>query len=74
MANTDNGSLTGMSAGEARDFHRIFMKSTIAFTGWAFAAHLLVWFWRPWTANTDGTYSSLMDGVQTVAALLPSIT
>jgi hypothetical protein len=24
------------------------MKSTIAFTGWAFAAHVLVHLWRPW--------------------------
>ena len=70
MASPENVSMTGMTVGEAREFHSIFVKSTIAFTGWAFAAHILVWFWRPWTANTDGTYSSLMDGVQAVATAL----
>ena len=46
MASPESESVSGMTSGEAREFHRIFMKSTIAFTGWAFAAHVLVHLWR----------------------------
>ena len=48
MASQEGGSMTGLSSAEAREFHRIFMKSTILFTGWACAAHVLVHLWRPW--------------------------
>ncbi|MEL6505798.1 MAG: light-harvesting antenna LH1, beta subunit [Pseudomonadota bacterium] len=65
MAAANDASLTGMTAGEARDFHRIFVKSAIAFTGWAFAAHVLVHFWRPWLYNQGAETSSLIDGVTT---------
>lgn len=71
MASPESESVSGMTSGEAREFHRIFMKSTIAFTGWAFAAHVLVHLWRPWFFN-DGsmTTSSLLDGVNTIATTL----
>ena len=48
MASQDGGSMTGLTSGEAREFHRIFMKSTIAFIGYAFFMHVMVHFWRPW--------------------------
>lgn len=54
MASQDGGSMTGLTSGEAREFHRIFMKSTILFTGWAFAAHVLVHLWRPWLYYEGG--------------------
>ena len=73
MASPENGSLTGLSSAEAREFHSIFMKSTIAFTGWAFAAHVLVFMWRPWTLATETQTSSLMDGASSLAALLPAL-
>ena len=62
MASQEGGSMTGLSSAEAREFHRIFMKSAILFTGWAFAAHVLVHLWRPWLYN-DGSekVSSLLD-------------
>lgn len=71
MASPESESLTGMTSGEAREFHRIFMKSAILFTGWAFAAHVLVHLWRPWLYN-DGstTTSSLIDGASTVISAL----
>lgn len=74
MASPESGSLTGMTSAEAREFHRIFMKSTFAFTGWAFAAHVLVHFWRPWLYN-DGstTTSSLMDGLNTIASAVTAL-
>lgn len=62
MASQDGGSMTGLTSGEAREFHRIFMKSTILFTGWAFAAHVLVHLWRPWLYNTGSeNVSSLLE-------------
>ncbi|MDJ0615040.1 MAG: light-harvesting antenna LH1, beta subunit [Rhizobiaceae bacterium] len=64
MASQDGGSMTGLTSGEAREFHRIFMKSTIAFTGWAFGAHVLVHLWRPWFYN---------DGSQQVSSLLSNL-
>lgn len=70
MASPENGSLTGLSSAEAREFHSIFVKSTIAFTGWAFAAHVLVFLWRPWSLATETQTSSLMDNVSTVVSAL----
>ncbi|MEM9330385.1 MAG: light-harvesting antenna LH1, beta subunit [Pseudomonadota bacterium] len=62
MASQEGGSMTGLSSAEAREFHRIFMKSTILFTGWAFAAHVLVHLWRPWLYYDGGqSVSSLVD-------------
>ncbi|MEO0328219.1 MAG: light-harvesting antenna LH1, beta subunit [Pseudomonadota bacterium] len=64
MASPDNGSMTGLTSGEAREFHRIFMKSAIAFTGWAFAAHVLVHVWRPWLYYGGGEkVSSLLNSL-----------
>lgn len=72
MASPDNVSLSGMTDGEAREFHGLFVSGFIGFTVIAIIAHLLVWFWRPWIPNDDGTYSSLIDGVNTtVATLMP---
>lgn len=41
-------SLSGLTANEAQEFHKIFMMSFIIFTAIAIAAHVLVWMWRPW--------------------------
>jgi len=72
MASPENVSITGLTVGEAREFHRIFVKSTIAFTGWAFAAHILVAIWRPWFwydgADAIET-SSLLDLVNALPLL-----
>ena len=42
------GPSTYMTEAEAKEFHKIFISSFIAFTLIAIVAHLLVWFWRPW--------------------------
>jgi light-harvesting complex 1 beta chain len=44
-------SLSGLTEGEAREFHRIFVSSFMAFTAVALVAHILVWLWRPWLGN-----------------------
>jgi light-harvesting complex 1 beta chain len=43
-----NGSISGLTENEAREFHGIFMSSFIGFTVVAVVAHVLVWMWRPW--------------------------
>lgn len=70
MTSPDSTSLSGMTAGEAREFHKLFVSGFIGFTLIAIVAHLLVWFWKPWIPNDDGTYASLADGVQTASTAL----
>ena len=43
-----NGSLSGLTDNEAREFHGIFMSSFFGFTVVAVVAHVQVWMWRPW--------------------------
>jgi light-harvesting complex 1 beta chain len=65
------GSLSGLTAAEAREFHRLFVTSFIGFTVVALIAHFLAWMWRPWLPGEEG-YSALLDGVQVAAhAVLP---
>jgi light-harvesting complex 1 beta chain len=47
LANRE-GSLSGLTEQEAKEFHGIFITSFIAFTVIAIIAHVLVWNWRPW--------------------------
>jgi light-harvesting complex 1 beta chain len=44
----DERSLSGLTDGEAREFHSIFMRSFLLFTAVAVVAHILAWMWRPW--------------------------
>ena len=44
----DDRSLSGLTDGEAQEFHAIFMKSFMMFTVVAVVAHILAWIWRPW--------------------------
>ena len=48
MADDKRGSLTGLTEGEAKEFHGMFVTSFIGFTVIAIIAHFLVWQWRPW--------------------------
>jgi len=70
MTSPEGVSLSGMTDGEAREFHKLFVSGFIGFTIIAIVAHLLVWAWKPWIPNEDGTYASLMDGVQTASTAL----
>jgi len=68
-----NGSLSGLTEAEAKEFHGVFMTSFIIFTVIAIIAHILVWQWRPWLPGVKG-YSSLMDGLNVAASyLLPYV-
>ncbi|MEQ1615953.1 MAG: light-harvesting antenna LH1, beta subunit [Hyphomicrobiaceae bacterium] len=55
-------SSTGLTEGEAKEFHSLFMTSFIGFTAVAVVAHILVWMWRPWLPGPKG-YAALSDGV-----------
>lgn len=48
------GSLSGLTETEAKEFHKIFVASFIAFTLIAIVAHFLVWSWRPWIPGPNG--------------------
>ncbi len=67
------GSLSGLTEGEAKEFHGVFMTSFIIFTVIAIIAHILAWQWRPWLPGAKG-YSSLVDSVNVaVTNILPFI-
>lgn len=56
-----SGSLSGLTPDEAREFHKIFVQSFLAFTAVAVVAHILVWMWRPWFPGVNG-YSAMVSG------------
>jgi light-harvesting complex 1 beta chain len=68
-----NESLTGLSEGEAKEFHKIFMASFVVFIGIAIIAHILAWSFRPWLWEDPATMASnLLEGAQqTLATILP---
>lgn len=56
-------SMSGLTEGEAKEFHKIFVSSFIGFTVVAIVAHVLVWMWRPWLPGVNGYTTSMLDGV-----------
>lgn len=73
MAEERQGSLTGLTEDEAKEFHGIFMMSFIVFTVIAIIAHFLVWQWRSWLPP-EGGYASLVEGAKVaVSSILPFV-
>ena len=71
---SDGGSLSGLSEPEAREFHRVFMTSFIAFVVVAIIAHFLAWQWRPWLPGPEGYGTAMLDGVKdTLSFVLPTL-
>ncbi len=68
MANPE-GSISGLTETEAKEFHGIFVSSFIAFTVIAIIAHVLVWMWRPWLPGPRG-YTELLDSVTTALTFI----
>jgi light-harvesting complex 1 beta chain len=64
MAERDasTGSLSGLTEAEAKEFHRIFLGSFIAFVVIAIIAHVLVWNWRPWFPSVNGYAELIQSG------------
>jgi light-harvesting complex 1 beta chain len=69
----NDGSLSGLSEAEAREFHSVFMTSFVVFVVVAVVAHILAWMWRPWLPGPSG-YASLDDGTAVVSALMSMLT
>ena len=63
-------SLSGLTEPEAKEFHKIFVTSFIAFTAIAVVAHFLVWSWRPWLPGPHGYSTSMLDGLGHLTTLL----
>ena len=63
-------SVSGLTAPEAREFHRIFVTSFIIFLIVALIAHYLAWEWRPWGGHYTAT--SMLDGASRFASLVKS--
>lgn len=63
-----DGSISGLSEAEAKEFHTIFMTSFFLFTAIAVVAHILAWMWRPWLPGKGGYASTAMDSVQQFAS------
>jgi light-harvesting complex 1 beta chain len=65
------GSLTGLTDDEAKEFHKLWVSSYIFYVGIAVVAHLLVWTWRPWF-GPPMKYSSndVIDAVQTTLSYM----
>ena len=72
MADSRQGSLSGLTEQEAKEFHGIFMTSFIIFTLIAVVAHFLVWQWRPWLPGAGG-YASIINDAKDVALAALSI-
>jgi light-harvesting complex 1 beta chain len=68
----NEGSLSGLSEAEAREFHSVFMSSFIAFVIVAVVAHILAWMWRPWLPGPNG-YASLEEAVRPIASAFMSL-
>ena len=43
-----SGSMSGLTASEAQEFHKFFMQGFIGFVAISAVAHALIWWWRPW--------------------------
>ncbi|MBC7436156.1 MAG: light-harvesting protein [Bdellovibrionales bacterium] len=67
MADNRDGSLSGLTESEAKEFHGIFITSFIIFTVIAVIAHFLAWQWRPWLPGVGG-YASMINDAKDVAA------
>jgi light-harvesting complex 1 beta chain len=72
MADNRSGSLSGLTDGEAKEFHSLFVTSFIIFTLIAIVAHFLVWNWRPWLPSVNGY--SMIDGLNSaVGSIIPFV-
>jgi light-harvesting complex 1 beta chain len=67
MADNRDGSLSGLTDNEAKEFHGIFITSFIIFTLIAVVAHFLAWQWRPWLPGAGG-YASIINDAKDVAS------
>jgi light-harvesting complex 1 beta chain len=63
-------SMSGLSVAEAKEFHKIFVTSFIAFVVVALIAHFLAWQWRPWLPGPSGYTTSMLDSARVILSNL----
>ncbi|MEE2892761.1 MAG: light-harvesting antenna LH1, beta subunit [Pseudomonadota bacterium] len=44
----ESGSMSGLNAKQAQEFHSAFVQGMLGFVGVTLVAHNQIWFWRPW--------------------------
>ncbi|MHA7838135.1 MAG: light-harvesting antenna LH1, beta subunit [bacterium] len=66
------GTLSGLTENEAKEFHKIFMMSFAIFTLIAIIAHFLVWQWRPWLPGPEGYSAMILEAPRYAAAQIIS--
>ena len=65
---------SGLTEGEAKEFHSIFLTSFIGFVVVAVVAHFLVWQWRPWLPGPNGYQTTgMIDGAHHAIAAVRSM-
>ncbi len=70
MADSRDGSLSGLTESEAREFHSIFITSFIIFTVIAVIAHFLAWQWRPWLPGPGGYAAAVGEARELAVAYI----
>ena len=63
---------TYLTPEEAKEFHKIFISSFLAFTAIAVVAHILVWYWRPWLGVGQHT-AMLTEHMPTAHAVITTL-
>ncbi|WP_026380054.1 light-harvesting antenna LH1, beta subunit [Afifella pfennigii] len=63
-------SLSGLTEGEAREFHGVFMTSAMIFFVVVIVAHILAWMWRPFWPGPEGWVSLDLPTVASLASTL----
>jgi light-harvesting complex 1 beta chain len=72
MAQEKSGTVSGLTAQEAKEFHRLFMLGFVGFTLIAIAAHFLVWFgFRTWFPGVGG-YAEIQGAAEVAARVATS--
>ena len=74
MSTPHTVSLSGLTDGEAQEFHQFYITGMLIFTAIAVVAHFLVWLWRPWIPPEEGyPVQEVSSVVDTVTAVLPML-
>ncbi|MBK1726746.1 light-harvesting antenna LH1, beta subunit [Halorhodospira neutriphila] len=65
--------MTNITDEEAKEFHSMFTQAFVVYVGVAVVAHILAWAWRPWIPGDEGYGAALIDGANSVAAVVQQI-